>query len=85
MKKAELKNLIDGHFLNLYYRAEGCFCNGGITEIMTKIQKQKEQIINNHVNNVYPIKEMKRGELTTYYTKLNPKDRNHSGKITAKK
>lgn len=84
MKKSELKKLIDGHFFNLYYKAEGCFCNEGIEGIMTKIERQKQQIIQNHINNVYPIKEMKKGGNITYYTKLSPKERNHSGKITAK-
>lgn len=84
MKKSNLKNLIDGHFLKLYYTNEGCFCSEEIEVIMTKIERQKQQIIDNHVNNVYPIKQLKKGENVTYYTKLNPKNRNHSGKITAK-
>lgn len=82
INKTELKNLIDVRLLQNYYQEEGCFCN--LEEIMKTIEKRKNQIISNHINNVYPIKELKKGDAITFYTKLTPKNRNHSGKITAK-
>ena len=82
MNTNKLKNAVDVHLLQTYYETEGCFCNLG--EIMKAINKRKKEIINNHINNVYPIKELKKGDSVFFYTKLTPKDRNHSGKITAK-
>lgn len=77
-----MQNLIDTHLISRYIEREGTSC---ITDIMTKIEKEKEKIITEHINNVYPIKEIRKGAtITGYYTKLNPSDRNHSGKITAK-
>lgn len=51
---------------------------------MKAINKRKKEILDNHINNVHPIKELKKGDSIFFYTKLTPKDRNHSGKITAK-
>jgi len=78
----ELIKLIDSRLLQNYYEKEGCFCNLG--EIMKAIEKRKNQIISNHINNVYPIKELKKGNSIYFYTKLNPSNRNHSGKVMAK-
>ena len=48
------------------------------------VVKKREKILKNHINNVYPIKEMQEGGKTLYYTKLEPGNRNHSHKISAK-
>lgn len=82
MNVRKIQNLIDTHMINLYIEREGTSC---IDRIMTKIEKEKERIIQAHINNVYPIKEIRKGDtITGYYTKMTPSDRNHSGKITAK-
>lgn len=70
--------MIDAKLFYRYYVGEGMSCD--IHETMTKITKDKEKILQTHLDNVYPIKRTSTG----YYTKLNPKDRNHSGKISAK-
>lgn len=82
MIKNNLQNLIDSHLLQVYYNAEGCFYN--LEAVMKTIEKKKQEIIQNHVQNVYPIKALRKGDKITFYTKLTPKNRNHSGKITAK-
>lgn len=51
---------------------------------MKAIEKRKNKIISNHINNVYPIKKIKKGNVLYFYTKLTPLNRNHSGKVTAK-
>lgn len=82
MNARKFQNHIDTHMINLYIEHTGTSC---IPNIMTKIEKEKERIIAEHISNVYPIKEIKTGGIVTgYYTKLNPSDRNHSGKISAK-
>lgn len=82
MNASKIKKIIDTHITYLYIEKEGTSC---ITDIMTKIEKEKETIIQAHINNVYPIKEIRKGDtITGYYTKMTPSDRNHSGKITAK-
>ena len=48
------------------------------------VMNKRERIVNYHINNVYPIKETKKGGVTVYYTKLEPGNRNHSHKISAK-
>lgn len=82
MNTKKIKSIIDTHMINLYIEHEGTSC---IPNIMTKIEKEKEKIIAEHISNVYPIKEIKKGGIITgYYTKLDPTNRNHSGKISAK-
>lgn len=57
-----------------------CIINGEevtLENVMTK----RQAIIQNHIRDVYPIKEMGDDKNKRYYTKLNPKDRNHSGLI----
>lgn len=82
MNTKKIKSIIDTHMINLYIEHEGTSC---IPNIMAKIEKEKERIITEHINTVYPIREIKTGGIVTgYYTKMNPSNRNHSGKISAK-
>ncbi len=82
MNKEKLNNLIDMHLVESYLRTEGTSC---LINIMTRTEKEKVKIIEEHIKNVYPIKEiLKEGDVVGYYTKMNPENRNHSGKISAK-
>lgn len=49
------------------------------------IMTQKQKIITEHIENVFPIKEPgeRGGDPRRWFTKLTPKDRNHDGKIRA--
>ena len=48
------------------------------------IMNKREKILKKHINSVYPIKEIQKGDSTLYYTKLEPNNRNHSHKVSAK-
>lgn len=82
MNISYVQNLVDTHLIIAYLKEEGTSCN---ENIMTKLEREKQKELQMHIDNVYPIKEiLKDGAIIGYYTKLNPKDRNHSGKISAK-
>ena len=48
------------------------------------VMNKREKIILYHVKEVYPIKEIHKGDSIEYYTKLEPCNRNHSHKVSAK-
>lgn len=51
--------------------------------ILQYVMKRREQIIEKHIKDVYPIGELHQKGAVTYYTKLNPKDHDHCNRITA--
>lgn len=54
-------------------------------EVHRYVMNRREQIINHHINNVYPIKESCSGwNERYYYTKLTPKIRGHEHKVYGK-
>ncbi|MDO4509287.1 MAG: site-specific integrase [Lachnospiraceae bacterium] len=53
-------------------------------QVQEYIMNRKQSILSNHINNVCRIYEPGEAGQKYYMTKLNPKDRNHAGKIYAK-
>lgn len=75
-----LKNEIDIFLIEDYLRHKGT----SQEDVMKVTEKKKQEILQSHLDNVYPIKNIeKNGEVIGYYTKTNPKSRNHAGKISA--